>query len=717
MKYPWANELFLSDHCTCHPVTARVWDNEVLSTHQVEWFGNPTTSAEFFVRQTYVASDCRWTSLKKAHLVCAETVQEPPNTFWHSESPTAQFRIGDAVLVHTEEMKLEPFIIECFYEENKTRYARMRRLLRRRDVDKTANSNFPPNELVYSQQLVEVLAKRIERHCLVRVFQVDEEITPPYNRGGTGDAFFITHEEVNGVLGYYPIRTPIPTLRQGFNPSPSQNRKKLQGLDLFCGGGNFGRGIEDSNVVDMCWAVDIWAPAINTYMANANANCTPFLRSVDDVLDSALKSNPGMPHPGDVHFISAGSPCPGFSLLTVDRTTAHQRKNQSLVASFASYVDFYRPMYGLLENVPKMVNSSKFRDSCVFSQLVCSLVGLGYQVQVMFLDAWAFGSAQNRTRVFIGFAAPGLQPLKTPISSHSHPPNTPLHRLGVMSNGRPFDSRERLPTPFKFVSMRDAVQDLPSIEDGKPDYCVGHPDHRLAIGISYIERKRLKVIPTWPYGMSFSKAWYGCADRGPVMTASERLLFPEAKEKTERVKKRSHGWGRIDPRGLVGTIPTKCAPTDARIGRINHWEQNRPISILEARRAQGFPDHEVLVGSPSDQYRIIGNSVSRHVALALGLAIREAWLGTLFDEKTTDIKIDIIQDMGAEVQAESDTVSEDPLIFTPSSFGMTTPDTSESAESSEGSVIRKRSRALYPLLGRKRQCSRNPSTTSLVVKG
>jgi len=47
---------------------------------------------------------------------------------------------------------------------------------------------------------------------------------------------------------------------------------------------------------------------------------------------------------------------------------------------------------------------------------------------------------------------------------------------------------------------------------------------------------------------------------------------------------------------------------------------------MEAKRAQGFPDDEVLIGAPKDGWKILGNSVARTVSLALGLSLREAWL-------------------------------------------------------------------------------------------
>ncbi|RYO75349.1 hypothetical protein DL764_010519 [Monosporascus ibericus] len=580
---------------------AKVREEDIISTHTVDWFGTPPTSANLFCESRGVSRQ------------------------------SEEFEVGDAVLAQTQStsLDLENFMLEAFFIEGTKKYVRLRRLLRRRLVD-PSTPKAPLNELVYSERLIEIEAKSIARRCLVRVFRTDERIPAPYDRNGTGDAFFITHQELatgDGKTRFVPVDPgALSLLRQGFNPNCTAKSERLRGLDLFCGGGNFGRGLEDGGAIQMRWANDIWGEAIHTYMANTTpGTCTPFLGSVDDLLRQALLGSKKTPRPGEVDFISGGSPCPGFSLLTHDKTTDKQRKNQSLVASFASYVDLYRPQYGLLENVVQMVQSKHNRDECVFSQLVSAIVGLGYQTQILFLDAWSFGASQSRSRVFLMFAAPGLRVPKAPIPTHSRP-DVPLRKLGLMSNGQSFSQREHLPTPFKFVSAMEATGDLPDIQDSKADYCVGFPDHRLTMGYTPTLRKQVQHIPTQPWGMSFSKAYYGGS-----MDESTRQLYPM--QGKARVSKISRGWGRIEPNSVFPTITTTCCPTDARVGQINHWYQPRPITILEARRAQGFLDSEVLVGSALNQYRIVGNSVARQVALALGLAIREAWFGTMLDEK------------------------------------------------------------------------------------
>ena len=93
-----------------------------------------------------------------------------------------------------------------------------------------------------------------------------------------------------------------------------------------------------------------------------------------------------------------------------------------------------------------------------------------------------------------------------------------------------------------------------------------------------------------------------------------------------RQSERSKAYRRQDPKGLFRTVTTALRPTDAKAGGGLHWGQDRILTVMEARRAQGFLDHEVIVGDVGSQWKVIGNSVSRAVALALGMSLRKAWL-------------------------------------------------------------------------------------------
>ncbi|KAK4194787.1 putative DNA methylase [Triangularia verruculosa] len=623
MKYPWRNELFLSDHCTCEE-RVKVKENEILGVHKVDWFGSPETSGvNFFIRQTYIVEHRRWVSLQESHLRCSHGTEK------------LDFRTGDTVLVHLNlsDKFTEPCEVVKIFKQGKTIFTRLRRLLRRAQVDASAK-DVSPNELVHTDKVVVIKLDRIVGKCHVRCFDAGEPIPSPYNRKGTGNLFYITHRLDDTQGKVVPLDGGFPTaLRQGFDPR-AYGFRKLRGMDLFCGSGNLGRGLEDGGAVEMHWAADICRRAIHTYMANSPSpdKTHPFFGSVDDLLRLALEGKfaDNVPRPGDVEFISAGSPCPGFSLLTHDKKNLKQAKNQSMVASFAAFIDFYRPKYAILENVAAIVQAEHNRTQDTLSQLFCAVVGLGYQAQLVMGDAWTQGAPQTRNRVFLVIAAPGLRLPKAPSPSHSHSPAVKARGIGKLCNGEAYVRRSFAPTPLKYISSSEATADVPDIVDGMVDACISHPDHRLALGYTERVRRQLPVIPIFPYGMNFVKTWN---EGKGIMTAGDRELFPAGGEKVgrSRVASNAQGWSRLSPNDPFPTITTQLDPGDARTSGGIHWRESRPLTVLEARRAQGFLDEEVLLGSQVDKMKLVGNSVSRDMAMALGLKLREAWVGGLGD--------------------------------------------------------------------------------------
>ncbi|KXH64228.1 cytosine-specific methyltransferase [Colletotrichum nymphaeae SA-01] len=634
MRYPWNNELFLSDHCTCgDAAVGKIKEDEVLAVHKVDWGGSSGTDAEFFCRQTYLHEERKWITFREQHLRCPHRQARPEFPYLAGDTLLVSLEPGNATVEPCELVALPDTEGEVTF----------RRLERRHRLQ--PDMDVSPNEIVYTDDEFTLGQENIHGRCLVRVFRPDEKIPPPYDRNGVGNAFFITQRWRDGVM--IPIEdAPIP-LRQGFDPR--KHFYKLRGFDLFCGGGNFGRGLEEGGAIEMKWANDINVKAIHTYMANTTNTVHPFAGSIDDLQRLALQGKfcERVPEIGMVDFISGGSPCPGFPRLTIDKATPEQRKNQSLVAAFASFVDTYRPRYGLLENVMEILQPKGRRGEDVFSQLICALVGLGYQAGVFLLDAWNYGSPQSRSRIFLCFAAPGLALPDMPLHSHSHYTAKIRSRgLGWIPNGNSMVDRLIMPTPFKFINAQEATADLPDIMDGKADCCISFPDHRVAaVGVTKSLRTQMSVIPMHPHGMNFRKTW----NKGKgVMTVAERSLFPEKGERVNELI--SNSWGRALPGKVMPTITTTPTPTDARVGFIMHWEQDRVLTIMEARRAQGFRDHEVLLGTPKDQWKVVGNSVARGVSLALGLSFRQAWLGSLVDGDEVAPKFHIAQDVSDDVQ-------------------------------------------------------------------
>ena len=622
MRYPHSNELFLSDNCNCDKGSKfaheAIYAHEVVSRPRVAFFGGPSTpNAEFFVRQKYIGVDSAWVSLKISDFRCgckdAKIVQ--------------QYLPGSTVLVELKSIK-ELQVVELIEYSINGRKIRVRKLPRRIEHGDDAADL---NELVYTSELVDIPSSAVSRSCHVRFYsELEREsgnIPVPYCRHGTGDFFYITSEEQSSSSGrLISLERPWPaTLIQGYDPLTPSSIPIMRGLDIFCGGGSLGRGLEDGGAVKMEWAVDYFREAIHTYRANAHdpKEIKLFYGSVNDYLSQAMKGQKSslIAQFGEVGIVAAGSPCQGFSQANQRKMTDQSLVNISMVASVVSFVDFYRPKYALLENVLGMVkcgNSSKPEEPNVFAQILCALVGLGYQVRPYLLDAWNYGSPQSRTRVFFSITAPGLTPLPDPPHSHSHPSDVKARGLGKAANGLPFAERYDEATPFTYTTIGEATKDLPRNEDGKVD-CIPFPDHRNTRATSSVNQVRISQIPKHPRGMSFIRA----VNLGWM---PETQLKAYGWNQPFRSNSNSRAWKRVLFDGLMPTVTTACCPEDGISGQRLHWDCDRPITIMEARRAQGFPDHEVIVGTPRIQWKIIGNSVARPVALALGLSLRTAWL-------------------------------------------------------------------------------------------
>jgi DNA (cytosine-5)-methyltransferase 1 len=286
-------------------------------------------------------------------------------------------------------------------------------------------------------------------------------------------------------------------------------------------------------------------------------------------------------------------------------------KNASHISTFCSFVDLYRPEYAILENVVNMASTrTGFEDQNVLSQLVACLVSMGYQVNQYIMDAWSYGSAQQRSRVFLTIAAPGLEPIIQPWHTHSLlKKDTAARNLGKLPNGQRFGAREHYPTPFAHVSAREVTSDLPNIGNASVQICIPQPDHRVSQPPVPRERALLQCIPKQPPACGYREAYH-------------LGLIPHSLQRPG--KEVGKAFRRVKEVGLFPTITTNLSNQDSRNGATIHWLQDRPITILDARRAQGYLDEEPIIGSLIEQYKIIGNGVDRKVSFALGLALLQA---------------------------------------------------------------------------------------------
>lgn len=385
-------------------------------------------------------------------------------------------------------------------------------------------------------------------------------------------------------------------------------------------------------------AVDIDITAMHTYKANLqHDDVNLYLGSINNFLFDAITGRyRKVPRPGDVEFILAGSPCQGFSNANPQGHEAEKSlRNSALVCTTISAIDFYRPKYAILENVPSMAADAKYgnQQANVSHQIMCALIGMGYQCRCLFLDAWHFGAPQTRTRLFIEIAAPGCILPDIPPGSHAHPPGTRERAVGKTAANVKWAERDlNALTSFPHVKVKDFWDDLPSIGNGHLSICIPYPDHKTY----WTQNARdLQITASIPHSdcigpvdlraPGYTKITPADFRRPGYQYALNRHLIPEHLQfSSPALGNQNWRFMRLCGEQQTPTLTTSMNPTSRVCGNILHYREDRVMTNMEAKRVQGFLDTDVLIGTAKKAYKIIGNSVCRQVAFALGEKLAEA---------------------------------------------------------------------------------------------
>ena len=172
-------------------------------------------------------------------------------------------------------------------------------------------------------------------------------------------------------------------------------------------------------------------------------------------------------------------------------------------------------------------------------------------------------------------------------------------RMGTISIPVPTHGLDRTKA---CVTVRDAIADLPPVEQGTehPDKR-RYPNHRAA-GLSSLNLERIRHT-----GVNGRRDW-------------PESLLPKCYTKEingERYKGHSDCYTRLAWDEPAPGLTTRCISYSN--GRFGHPEQDRAITVREAARLQGFPDSFTFTGSLNSMARQIGNAVPVQVAKAFGL--------------------------------------------------------------------------------------------------
>ncbi|CAI5949593.1 unnamed protein product [Closterium sp. NIES-64] len=438
--------------------------------------------------------------------------------------------------------------------------------------------------------------------------------------------------------------------------------------------------------------------------------------------------------PGQVEFVNGGPPCQGFSGMNRFNQNPWSKVQCEMILAFLSFADFLRPNYFLLENVRNFVSFNGARTFRLALRTLLamgyqnvrnfvSLIGarsfrlalrtlraMGYQVRFGVLQAGNFGISQSRTRAFIWAAAPGHvlpewpQPLHVFASSQLSVPLTTsaaggasaasgaaggAASIGHFSTASSL-ANEACPrgpavgAPLRSITVRDAMGDLPSIENGAEEeemevsHRVGVVSGECGILVSGFKKpqnpsasQHSPSLPPSPFTSTYSSepsSWFQRSIRAqqarlldhtckrmnelnlkrcqhiPRRPGADWRDLPDIKVRLSdgreadlvpwclpNTMERHNNWkglfGRLDWAGNFPTSVTDPQPM-GKVGMCFHPEQDRIVSVRECARSQGFPDWYRFAGNIQAKHRQIGNAVPPPLALALGLQLRKALLET-----------------------------------------------------------------------------------------
>ncbi|WP_306792895.1 DNA cytosine methyltransferase [Neobacillus paridis] len=277
-----------------------------------------------------------------------------------------------------------------------------------------------------------------------------------------------------------------------------------------------------------------------------------------------------------VDVIIGVPPCQGFSQKG-QRKTINDERN-FLFKYFVAVVDFVRPRYFVMENVPNLLTA----ENGYFKEEIIDLFeGLGYTLSTDTLNAADYGVPQNRRRaVIIGKQGESAIAMPRPLD-YKVTIWDAISDLAYLNSGEgvEWDSYRYPPQSEYQRMMREGSDNLYNHKATK------HSE--LAI-------ERLKMIPP---------------NRGKEVLPKEHL--------TKSIY--SGTWTRMVKDEISVTITTRFDTPSS--GKFTHPFLHRAITVREAARIQSFPDTFHFIGTKSSQMKQVGNAVPPLLAKAIATVV------------------------------------------------------------------------------------------------
>lgn len=395
-------------------------------------------------------------------------------------------------------------------------------------------------------------------------------------------------------------------------------RRKYTFIDLFAGCGGLSEGFYRQGFKALAHAeIDHWAcETLRTRMKfygykDYNREVIEHDITADDILERIDNAVNGR----TVDVIIGGPPCQAYSTagrVRDGKKMASDPRNY-LFESYVKILEYYSPKFFVFENVTGLL-SAQVKNAPIFPKVLKAL-GNKYKVignpEVLVLNTADYGVPQLRKRVIIIGVRKDIDKsaeelYESIIKTHWNPETLSNEKKGKK----------------RFVDVRQAIGDLPSVEPGQDasteeyDYpCnneflkkIGrsgiHPlkDH-IARKHNDLDRERFQVMihNHWSFGQLRREMPQYEHEHARVFDNSYVVQWWDLPSKTILAHIHKDGFQFIHP----------------------DEEQRRTFTVREAARIQSFPDDFEFKGSRGEKYKQIGNAVPPLFAEALAKSIKK----------------------------------------------------------------------------------------------
>ncbi|KAL5271589.1 hypothetical protein ACHWQZ_G002012 [Mnemiopsis leidyi] len=371
------------------------------------------------------------------------------------------YRIGRIVSFSTKQEGLDGSVVKVT----------VKKMYRPENIENCRVESADINLLFYSLDQVKIRADKLSGKCTVKNSEDIEDLS---RYTTLSDHFYFTESwnSASKCLEDVPSEGRSSNKgkkkRAGIKSEKETQFRKLRTLDVFAGCGGLSAGFHQAGIAESCWAIEFFSEAAQAYKLNNpqaevfNEDCNAVLRmAMEGVLTNKLGQK--IPQKGEVELLCGGPPCQGFSGMNRFNAREYSMFKNSLISSYLSYCEFYRPRYFLLENVRNFVS---YKKNMVLKLCLSSLVNMGYQCTFGVLQAGCYGVAQTRRRAFLLAAAPGEVLPQFPEPRHVFSPKA--MSLSVTIDNKQYSQHiTRFDSaPLRNITVRDIMSDLPAITNG-----------------------------------------------------------------------------------------------------------------------------------------------------------------------------------------------------------------------------------------------------------